>query len=196
MAGGLRFNFQKGAEIISALRPTHCLAQWILDTNHLVNEADHSPPSSANIKNVWGYTTTFIQATLLLILYVLFISMECTWIFILQLCGPQNQPGWYRAEKRRGGNLLIYCKHHHLSPQFTYGYPAIVVVVQKSFNKLQLGHSECIKQKFIPLLAQYYRTLVHSELKLIGIAERILAISKGILILGTFISGQLLQYLV
>jgi len=45
------------------LRPTQLPIQWVpgalsLGLKQLGHEADHSPPSSANVKNVWGHTST------------------------------------------------------------------------------------------------------------------------------------------
>jgi hypothetical protein len=46
-----------------ALRPTKLPIQWVpgapsLGVKWLGHEADHSPPSSAKVKNGWGYTST------------------------------------------------------------------------------------------------------------------------------------------
>jgi hypothetical protein len=43
--------------------PTHPPIQWVQavlspGVKQLGHEADHSPPSSAEVKNVWGYTST------------------------------------------------------------------------------------------------------------------------------------------
>jgi hypothetical protein len=48
---------------ISALGPTQSPIQWVLGALSLRvrqpgHEADHSPPSSAKVKNVWSYTST------------------------------------------------------------------------------------------------------------------------------------------
>jgi hypothetical protein len=46
-----------------ALGPTQLPIQWVpgalsLEVKRPVREADHSPPSSAEVKNAWGYTST------------------------------------------------------------------------------------------------------------------------------------------
>jgi hypothetical protein len=45
-----------------ALRPTEPHIQWVLrvltmEVKQAGHEADHSPPSSAEVKNVWNYTS-------------------------------------------------------------------------------------------------------------------------------------------
>jgi hypothetical protein len=46
-----------------ALRPTQPLIQWApgalsLEVKWLGHEVDHSPPSNAEVKNAWNYTST------------------------------------------------------------------------------------------------------------------------------------------
>jgi len=40
------------------LGPTQPPVQWVLGVKQLGHEVDHSPPSSAEVKNVWNYTST------------------------------------------------------------------------------------------------------------------------------------------
>jgi hypothetical protein len=47
----------------TTLGPTQLPIQWVpedlsLGVKRLGREADHSPPSSAEVKNVWSYTST------------------------------------------------------------------------------------------------------------------------------------------
>jgi hypothetical protein len=47
-----------------AVGPIQTPIQWVLGVlslgvNWLMCEADHSPPSSANVYNAWSYTSTF-----------------------------------------------------------------------------------------------------------------------------------------
>jgi hypothetical protein len=67
---GSRVRFPVGAGIFlytttsrTALGPTQPPIQWVpgalsLGIKQLGHEADHSPPSSAQVKNVWSYTST------------------------------------------------------------------------------------------------------------------------------------------
>jgi hypothetical protein len=69
-AGWLGFESRQGLGIFlfasasrPALGPTQPPIQWISGALSLVikrpgREADHSPPSSAEVKNAWGYTST------------------------------------------------------------------------------------------------------------------------------------------
>jgi hypothetical protein len=64
--------FQAGAKMVlflfaaasrPALGPIQPPAQWVAGAitpgiKRPVHEADHSPPSSAEVKNAWGYTST------------------------------------------------------------------------------------------------------------------------------------------
>jgi hypothetical protein len=57
----LQYNFLFSS--IRALVPTQSLIQWVLEAlspgvKRLGREADHSPPSSAEVKNAWGFTST------------------------------------------------------------------------------------------------------------------------------------------
>jgi hypothetical protein len=66
----LGFNSWQGLGIIlfnavsrTALGPTQPLIQWVpealsLGVKRPGREADHSPPSSAKVKNAWSYTST------------------------------------------------------------------------------------------------------------------------------------------
>jgi hypothetical protein len=68
--GVLEFNSRRGLGIFlfttasrMALGPTQPPIQWVLGAISLgvkqpVREADHSPPSSAEVKNAWSYTST------------------------------------------------------------------------------------------------------------------------------------------
>jgi hypothetical protein len=65
--GVLGFNSQLGIFLSTttsrkALEPTQPPIQWVpealsLEVKHLGHGADHSPPSSAKVKNVWSYTS-------------------------------------------------------------------------------------------------------------------------------------------
>jgi hypothetical protein len=68
--GVLGFDFRQRMEIFlfttesrTALEPTQPPIQWVpgalsLRVKWQRREADHSPPSSAKVKNVWSYTST------------------------------------------------------------------------------------------------------------------------------------------
>jgi hypothetical protein len=69
----LGFDSQQGEEIILfsvasrlLLRSTQCPIQWVLEafTPQIKQpgcEADHSPPSTAKVKNTWIYTSTTLH---------------------------------------------------------------------------------------------------------------------------------------
>lgn len=62
MADELSFSFQGKYQISTEAHLSSYSVDaevFLLDINNPVLEADHSPPSSANVKNVWSYTTTF-----------------------------------------------------------------------------------------------------------------------------------------
>jgi hypothetical protein len=68
--GVLRFDSRRGLGIFlfttfsrTALGPTQPPIQWVpgtlsLEAKQPGREADHSPPSSAEVKNAWSYTST------------------------------------------------------------------------------------------------------------------------------------------
>jgi hypothetical protein len=70
MIGVLGFDYWRGLGIFlfttasrTALRPTQPPIQWVTDALSLGvkrpgREADHSPPSIAEVKNAWSYTST------------------------------------------------------------------------------------------------------------------------------------------
>jgi hypothetical protein len=65
MIGVLGFDFWQGLGIFlfitmsrMALGPTQSPIQWVLGVKQLGCEVDHSPPSSAEVKNAWSYTST------------------------------------------------------------------------------------------------------------------------------------------
>jgi hypothetical protein len=70
MIGVLRFDSRWGLGIFlftiasrTALGPTQAPIQWVpgalsLEVKWPGREADHSPPSSAEVKNAWSYTST------------------------------------------------------------------------------------------------------------------------------------------
>jgi hypothetical protein len=69
MIGVLGFDSRRGLEIflfttesITALGPTQPPIQWVpgalsLGVKRLGHEADHSSPSSSEVKNAWSYTS-------------------------------------------------------------------------------------------------------------------------------------------
>jgi hypothetical protein len=69
MIGVLEFDSRRGLGIFlfttaarTALRPTQPPIKWVsgalpLGVNRQGREADHSPPSSAEVKNAWSYTS-------------------------------------------------------------------------------------------------------------------------------------------
>jgi hypothetical protein len=61
LAGARDFSLLHSVQISS--EATHLPIQWVvgaysLGVNCLGLEADHSPPSSAKVKNAWNYTST------------------------------------------------------------------------------------------------------------------------------------------
>jgi hypothetical protein len=70
MIGVLGFDSRRGLAIFlfttasrTALGPTQPLIQWVLGAlflgvERLGREADHSPPSGAEVKNAWSFTFT------------------------------------------------------------------------------------------------------------------------------------------
>jgi hypothetical protein len=70
MIGVRGFDSRRGLRILfntmsrTALEPTQPPVQWVpwealsLGVKRLGREADHSPPSTAEVKNAWNYTST------------------------------------------------------------------------------------------------------------------------------------------
>jgi hypothetical protein len=61
--GGVRIRVPVGSRIFSTsfrsvLRPTQPTIQWLQGVKRPGREADHSPPTSAEVENTWIYTCT------------------------------------------------------------------------------------------------------------------------------------------
>jgi hypothetical protein len=94
--GQSKFDFWQGRDFFvfatvsrPTLWPTQPPKQWVPGTpypgiKHLGCEADHSPPSSAKVKNVWNYT--FIPPFVFMAWYLVYLYLALS----LKLCSPET----------------------------------------------------------------------------------------------------------